>query len=487
MAYRLDPSASTQDEVRRVADERLGQAISLLEGLRESNPAEIEEAVHKVRKRCKETRGLARLVRPSLGDEFGRLNHTVRDAANELSSIRDAHALLGTFDDLRETTGRSGDQRLDAVRSGQAASAAAATRAIGAGDPRIREARRLLTEAQARVEGWELPDGFSPLGEGLAHTYRRGHRGLKRAQRDPTDDRMHEWRKAVKNLWYQVRLLRGAAPSLLRSLGHRLDDLAEALGDDHDLAVLIDLLEADPERFGGPTAAVEAIQLARDAQEDLRVRAFRLGATIYAEPTAAFVARMETYWYTAIALGPEPRTRSVDRTGEGFGPLGDDLSTAYRRGRKRLDRAREEHRAGEGGSDDAVRAWSNAVGGLTAQLRLLAPIAPSVLTPFVTGLDDLNDALKRDRHLTRRMQRLQSEREVSGRKRRRALKKRLRKVRSKRNRTRDRALRLGATVYAEPTSVFVSRIEAYWERAIELGPERTTGGLSQLAPTPSNS
>lgn len=475
MAYRLDPSMSTRDEVRRVADERLGEAIVLLDELRGSSPAEIEDAVHEVRKRCKETRGLARLVRPALGDDFARLNHTVRDAANELSSIRDAHALLGTFDDLRETTGRSEDPMLDLVRSRQAASADAATRAINAGDRRIKDARQLLVEARSQVRDWEIPDGFEPLGEGLAHTYRRGHRAMKRTRRRPTDDRMHEWRKAVKNLWYQVRLLRAASPSLLGPLSHRLDDLAEALGDDHDLAVLIQRLELEPDRFGGDAAAGEAVRLAREAQEDLRARAFRLGATIYAEPTTALVARVEAYWTNAVELGPEPKTRSVGPLPEGFGAVGDDLSQAYRRGRKGLRRARTV------GSDEAMSSWHGEVSGLTAQIRLLAPIAPSVLVPLVTRLDDVRKTLERDRRLTEKMRRLRSEREISAAKRRKALKKRIRKARIERDRARDRALRLGATIYAEPTAAFVARVEAYWDRAVGLGPERATGGLSQLA------
>ena len=478
MAYRLDPSTSTRDEVRRVADERLGKAIVLLDGLRGSNPAEIEDAVHEVRKRCKETRGLARLVRPALGDDFARLNHAVRDAANELSSMRDAHALLGTFDDLRETTGRDDDPMLDQVRSRQAASADAATRAINAGDPRIRKARQLLVGARSQVQDWEIPNGFEPLGEGLARTYRRGHRAMKQARRRTNDDRMHEWRKAVKNLWYQVRLLRASAPSLLGPLSHRLDDLAEALGDDHDLAVLIQRLELEPDRFGGEVAAEEAVRLAREAQERLRGRAFRLGATIYAEPTKAFVARFAAYWTNTVALGPEPKTGSVHSLPEGFEAVGDDLARAYRSGRRGLRRARD------AGPDDGIRSWNGAVSGLAAQVRLLAPIAPSVLVPLVTRLDDVRDALERDDRLTEKMRRLRSEREASAPKRRKVLKKRIRKVRIERDRTRARALRLGSTVFAEPTEAFVARIETYWDRAVELGPERTTGGLADLA-TPS--
>ena len=477
MAYRIEPSASTRDEVQRVAAERLGAAIVLLDGLRGSSPAQIEEAVHDVRKRCKETRGLARLVRPALGDDFRRLNHTVRDAANELSSMRDAHALLSTFDDLCETTGRGGDQRLDRVRASQAASAAAATRAISAGDPRIKKARRLLNEARGQVDGWELGDGFAPLAEGLAHTYRRGRGGMKRARRNPTDDRMHEWRKAVKNLWYQVRLLRDAAPSLLRPLDHRLNDLAEALGDDHDLAVLIERLEAEPGQFGGRKATTEAIVLARAAQDDLRVRAFRLGATVYAEAAKAFVTRIETYWTNTIELGPEPKTGSVPELPHGFGPLGRDLSRSYRRGRNGLDAVRTAP------ADETIQTWRADVAALAAQLRLLAPISPSMLIPLVARLDDLSQALAKDRRYTKRMRRLEEERESSGRKRRKAARKARRAARRKRDQRRRDAIRLGATLFAEPTTAFVARIELYWDQAIDLGPERGTGGLAQL-PTP---
>ncbi|RLE25761.1 MAG: hypothetical protein DRJ50_02285, partial [Actinobacteria bacterium] len=62
MTYVLTPAQSMQSDIRRVATERLDDAIELLSGLTTSTPAEIEQGVHEVRKRCKEVRGLARLV-----------------------------------------------------------------------------------------------------------------------------------------------------------------------------------------------------------------------------------------------------------------------------------------------------------------------------------------------------------------------------------------------------------------------------------------
>jgi CYTH domain-containing protein/CHAD domain-containing protein len=308
MAYRIDPRNDLGSEIRRVATERLDLALAELDGIAEADPAAVEASVHSVRKLCKSLRGLARLVRPALGKEFDRFNKAVRGAANELSSIRDAHAVLGTFDDLDQVRA---EHDLRDVRLAQATMAEQATLSIQAGDPRIVTARKLLAKARRRVDRWHVADGFDAMGEGMARTYARGRRARRAALAETSDVAIHEWRKAEKNLWYQMRLLAPTAPSMIGPLIDRLDDLAEALGDDHDLAVLIGRLESDPDRFGGETATSQVIELARDQQRDLRARAFRLGATVYAESPKAFVRRLNRYWDNARTLGPERRTGGI--------------------------------------------------------------------------------------------------------------------------------------------------------------------------------
>ena len=101
------------------------------------------------------------------------------------------------------------------------------------------------------MKRWQLPDGFEAIGPGLARGYRRGRRALREAVDRPTDEHVHEWRKSVKTLWYHVRLLEPAAPSVFAPAIEALDHLAEALGDDHDLAVLVERLASDPHRYGG--------------------------------------------------------------------------------------------------------------------------------------------------------------------------------------------------------------------------------------------
>ncbi len=321
MAFALKPTAPTSSEIRRLTGKRLDEALAMLADLDDADPAEIEQAVHAVRRRCKEVRSIARLVRPALGERYDRFDDAVHDAADALAPIRDAHAMLATFDDLRSSHGRQDDTDLDVVRAAQVALVEEATRGLSGNDPRIATARTLLTAGHAQVEDWDLPDGFDALGEGIEATYRRGRRAFRRAKNRPTDDHLHEWRKSLKHLWYHVRLIERAAPSVLGPLAATLDGLGEALGDDHDLAVLVERLEADPDRFGGKRPVRQTRRMARAQQDDLRRRAFRLGSTVYAESPKAFTRRMGSYWVSTVAEGPELPTGGIAQLSGGRQPL----------------------------------------------------------------------------------------------------------------------------------------------------------------------
>ena len=65
MSFVIDPAASTKREVRRITRECLDEAIAILGEL---DDADIERAVHSVRKRCKEVRARRRAsIQPALG------------------------------------------------------------------------------------------------------------------------------------------------------------------------------------------------------------------------------------------------------------------------------------------------------------------------------------------------------------------------------------------------------------------------------------
>ena len=315
MAYELRPDAPIGTEIRRVVAEQLGAALSALSSTADAEPAEIERAVHNARKRAKEVRAAARMVRGSIGDRaFRRFNTTVAGAADQLAPIRDAHALAGAFDALIETAGdvpAATAEALARVRAGQAELAARASASVCGGDPRVAAAIEQLTVARSQVEGWKIADRVRTLTDGLTTTMRRGERAMRAAAGTADDHLVHEWRKTAKHLWYQARLVRLASPVTLDPLIVLLDRLSEALGHDHDLAVLVAQIEAEPRRFGGIRRVRTVASIARAAQAELRPPTFRIGETLYAEGARAFAERVGAYWRLARDRGDEPSVKDL--------------------------------------------------------------------------------------------------------------------------------------------------------------------------------
>lgn len=293
MSYRFERDEPIPDAVRRVAHELLDEALGLLEAPGD----DVEDAVHQVRKDCKKLRGLVRLVRPGMGDAYRTANTTARDAARELASIRDAHALLETFDDLvAARAGEVDSAGVVPIRTELAARAAAATQAVSGRDQRILDAAELLTTLRGQVDGWPLTDDVDVLAGGVAKTYKRGRKRWRDNQFDPTDERLHQWRKRVKYTWYHLRLLRDSAPGVLKPLIGRFHDLSDALGDDHDLVVLTAQLHATPDDFGGAEVVGRAMRLVEPTREELQRGAGRLGARLYVESPDGFSGRLARYW-----------------------------------------------------------------------------------------------------------------------------------------------------------------------------------------------
>ena len=256
MSYRIRPDATVRTNVRRLVRRELARALAALD---EPGALGLQETVHDVRKRCKKVRGVLRLARPGLGAEYGRANAEVRDAARELSPLRDAHATLATLDELIASThgeraagGALDDAREALVRRADEAERADASRAPAS-------AAEGLARVRDRVGRWSPDDDVAILPSGLSRNHGRGRRAYRASLADPRGEAFHEWRKRAKYGWYHARLLQPVAPSALGPLAKRLKDLSDGLGDEHDLAVLRGMILASPADFGD--GAEEAIAL----------------------------------------------------------------------------------------------------------------------------------------------------------------------------------------------------------------------------------
>ena len=302
MRYELDLHEPLGATVIGVVTSQVDQALEGLATIEGgTSPERSTEVVHDARKRAKKVRAVARAVRDAVGDEgYHAVNDAARDGARELSDVRDAQVLGETVDELlgwaKEHESIDVDRRrhqvarVEVQRRAEQATARPdlATAAGRAGD--------LLRLARASAEGWTVPDDLDALADGLDRTYRRGRAGWKAARRARTVEALHEWRKRVKYGWYHLRLLGPVAPEVLGDEARRFHQLADVLGDDHDLAVLACTVSADPEAWGGTQRAGELADLAGVRRRELQAAAFLLGSQLFVRKPAARLDHLERLW-----------------------------------------------------------------------------------------------------------------------------------------------------------------------------------------------
>jgi hypothetical protein len=150
--------------------------------------------------------------------------------------------------------------------------------------------------------------------------YRLGRKRLAEAVADPTPTALHELRKRVKDLWYHVRLIEKASPTVLHPLREALHDLEDALGDDHDLWALVTTVRGLPEARDRPEMLELLDARADAARRELRDASFRLGERLYGERPSAFGRRLVGYvtaWRhdgAEIPVGPIERVIDAPTT-----------------------------------------------------------------------------------------------------------------------------------------------------------------------------
>jgi CHAD domain-containing protein len=293
-AYRLLPREPVAPGLKRILTAQVDDAIAQLRGEAGTDPA---EAVHEARKDIKKIRSALRLIRHEIGDEvWRRENDHYREVARGLSGFRDAEILVEALDELAERFGSEAEGRFDALRE-QLAKENLAARDDGSLEQAMAAAAAALAAGRARIELLPLEgDGWELIGPGLHRAYRRGRKRLRAVGEEASVTKLHELRKRVKDLWYQVRLIQEADEQTLGSLADHAHDLSDHLGDDHDLALLRGTVQRRRAAFSDPSEKRHLLEAIDRRRGELQLAAISLGERIYAEKPKRFTKRLEKRW-----------------------------------------------------------------------------------------------------------------------------------------------------------------------------------------------
>lgn len=299
MAYRFLANSTVEENLHRILQGQIEKAIQQLTHTFPRDPA---KAVLNTRKRLKKARSLLRLIRKSIDKEtYKREKNVLRDIGRSLAPARDGKAYQETLDDLLEAYEMTLDT--DAFSDLQASLADLHTVRLGKlveHEDTLHNLIGELKDSNTRLQRLALEStGWDALGQNLHRLYRQGQERFQTAYETAEDEAFHEWRKRVKDLWYDTRLLKRLWYPVLSAFEDEAHQLSSLLGDSHDVSELRHFLQHHSDQVTLADTQKKVLwSLMEHRQYKFRQRAHSLGQKLYAEKPDTFTNRMANYWET---------------------------------------------------------------------------------------------------------------------------------------------------------------------------------------------
>ena len=236
-----------------------------------------DTGVHHARKAIKRLRALLRLVRPELRKpRFRDLDRRLRDAGRALAPLRDARVSLDTLEEVAAGRCPTLQERL-----AERYERASAGLLVGPIADRMADARREWISLLTPIEVGAVA--------GARRVHRRGSDRYRAVVGRGEAKDFHEWRKQVKHLRYQLEALRTAGAAGLDDAISSLDELGEVLGAEHDLTVLMGLVDAEPRCGSEREVLLADLEVRRSAR---RREAVPMGDPAFGTGAEGFAAQL---------------------------------------------------------------------------------------------------------------------------------------------------------------------------------------------------
>ncbi len=269
----------------------LSAFAGVLRGARRAARGSAEDpvrAVHEYRKALRRARAVVALLSPSLGRPAARgLTGHLKAAFRVTNAFRDADILLKTLRGVPPEPDEDLPRHAIEValelerRRTQAETAETLSRGVR-GLAALPAAMEIVLDPALSVHDVE---------RGLARSRRRERRTLARALETGRDEDVHEWRKRVKELRYQLELLASTGSRELRRREKDLGRLAQDLGDVTDLFVLKREIGRREHEGEIPPASGLAERLRRLSTERSR-ELLSLGSQLFEEDPKTFARQV---------------------------------------------------------------------------------------------------------------------------------------------------------------------------------------------------
>jgi CHAD domain-containing protein len=299
MAYRIKRKERVSKGTRRILREQLQRAIESARDRR----APQDERVHDVRTRLKRSRAVLELIGAS-GKSAEKTDRRLRDLGRRLARPRDNAVLAHTFRILGTRLSRELPAGLlERLRDvGGQLRAKLDEKAV---EKDLRRTARALRKLRRRLHKWPVKRGRRAIGKGITSTYREARRALAKVHAEPTPERFHEWRKQVKLLSNELKIVERAVPEMTTRFAPKVEKLGEILGHVHDLDCAAATAERHPRWFGAEADCDVVRGLVAEHRVALERQAFALAMGVFAGRPRDVRELVETGWKSWRKQEPE--------------------------------------------------------------------------------------------------------------------------------------------------------------------------------------
>jgi len=292
--FRISERETVKETIHRILHE---QVDSILENC-DNKQDDLHKSIHEIRKSIKRIRAVLRLMREEIGySSYYRENVFYRDINRSTSDLRSYNVLIHTLETLQAGLSDTLEpekinpliEEIKTQRDGM-------LEQILSSDRVLKDLSSRFKEGRLRIPNLPIhKNNFDALAGGIERMYRQGIKYLEASQKEPDVHNLHDMRKRMKYLWYQIEILKPIYPGLLKAFASALESISEKLGTYHDLEVLSEYLSENKtglEDWLNDTLK-EACEFKKSA---MLPKIFKQAEAIYTEEPDALIHRLEGYW-----------------------------------------------------------------------------------------------------------------------------------------------------------------------------------------------
>ena len=278
MSFELHQRKHIEDELLGFARRQLRRGT---EALKKRDARTVGTGVHEARRCVKKARAIVKTLRDAGGDVARKDRRRLRKASRQLSGLRDSAAIVETFDRLRKRYPKRLAEHTFGILRRALLEARERQEECARRDGVLDRVANQLEKTRAHAKRWEAPDlDVRALIDVVAISYGRSRRAMRRARRTHLPATLHGWRKELKTMWYQLRLVKPLTPGVTPVVAS-LKRVETELGEDHNLIVLAATLRACSELKAMSAEVRQIDALAARMRHGLRTRAFAMGARLH--------------------------------------------------------------------------------------------------------------------------------------------------------------------------------------------------------------